>query len=72
MARLQALKQQRFLETNDAPISSTQVEGGFVGGVGKMHPLKSSNPILKATNLMHSIRLKKPRLPGLKLKMPRI
>lgn len=73
MARIQALKQQRFLETNDAPISSTQVRGGFASsGVPKFHSLKSSNPVFKATSLLHGMRIKKPRIPGLKMGMPKL
>lgn len=64
MAKLQALKQQRALETTDAPVSSYQVEGGFSGGVPKMHPLKSSGPIFKATRLLHSLHVKKIKMPG--------
>jgi len=85
MARLQALKQQRFIESSGAPTTSFQVEGG--SGVPKMHPLKSSNPILKATSMLHSLRsgigsgLRMPRIkpihmmrmPGTKIqRMPRL
>lgn len=59
MAKLQALKQQRSIETMDSPVTSTQVEGGFTSGVPKMHPLKSSNPVFKAGNMLHSLRIKK-------------
>jgi hypothetical protein len=65
MARIEALKQQRFVETSNAPVTSFQL----TGGVPKMHPLKSSNPVFKATNLIHSVKIKKPKL---KLKMPKM
>ena len=57
MARLQALKQQRFLETSDAPTSSFQVTGGS-DGVPKMHPMKSSMPVFKASSMLHALHVK--------------
>lgn len=73
MARIQALKQLRFTESSNAPISSAQVEGGFSnGGVSKMHPLKSSNPVFKAASLIHGLRTSKMRMPRLKLKLPKL
>jgi len=57
MARLQALKQQRFLETSDAPTSSRQVTGGS-DGVPKMHPMKSSMPVFKASSMIHALHTK--------------
>ena len=64
--RIQALKQQQSLEQSDAPIGTSSI----TDGVPKMHPLKSSNPVFKATSLLHGIRIRGLKLPGLKL--PRI
>jgi hypothetical protein len=69
MARLQALKQQRFLESSASPISSAQAEGS--DGVPKFHPLKSSGPVFKASSMIHSLRVKKPTMPH-SVKMPSI
>ena len=79
MAILQSLRQQHFLERSAAPMSSRMFTG-MSGGVPKMHPLKSSMPALKASSMIHGLRIKKfsmpkLRMPGLKmpsLRMPRL
>jgi len=81
MARLQALKQQSFLEHSISPASSSLVEGGAGAsdGIPKMHSFKSSNPIFKATSLLHNLKiggrggartLKRP--PSIKIRMPHL
>jgi hypothetical protein len=67
MALLQSLRQQRFTERLAAPTSSRMVSGmsGLSEGVPKMHPLKSSLPALKAGSMIHGLRIKKFKLPGL-------
>lgn len=74
MARLQSITQQHFLERQSSPMSSRMVTGmsGTSEGVPRMHPLKSSMPVFKAGNLIHSLRMKKSsmRLPS--LRMPRL
>ena len=72
MARIQALKQERFMESQNAPTTSFQMTGGSsnMGGVPKMHPLKSSNPILKSTNLFHTMKMKMPHMSGSSVHMP--
>lgn len=77
MARIQALTQQHAFEHSSAPISSRMMSGmsGVSEGVPKMHPLKSSGPIFKASSLLHIAKfkapgLKKPRMGG--MGMPRM
>lgn len=68
MARLQALKQQSALEHTFSPTSSSLIEGNTASGIPKMHPLKSSNPVFKASSLLHGLmKMKsfKPRMPKL-------
>jgi len=74
MARLQSLTQQHFLERENAPISSRMV-GGMSGkseGVPRMHPLKSSMPTLKASSLLHKLRIKKISMRMPSLRLPRV
>jgi len=61
MPRLQSLTQQHFLERQSSPISSRMLTGmsGVSEGVPKMHPLKSSMPSMKASSLLHKLRIKK-------------
>lgn len=67
MARIQALRQQHFLESSSAPISSSSVTGYAASGKAPlMHPFKSSNPVFKATSLIHSFRVKKAKIAGFK------
>ena len=56
MARIQALKQQRFIETQNAPTSSFQMEGGN-DGVPKFHSLPTSKPVFKASSLLHNLHI---------------
>jgi len=84
VARLQVLKQQSFLEHSISPASSSLVEGGAGAsdGIPKMHSFKSSNPIFKATSLLHNLKvggmksfggaraLKRP--PSIKIRMPHL
>ena len=69
MAILQSMRQQHFLERSAAPSPSRMIQGlsGFSEGVPKMHPLKSSLPTIKAASMIHNLKIKKFRLPGLKL-----
>lgn len=60
MVRLQALKQQSALEHTFSPTSSGLIEGSSFSGIPKMHPLKSSNPVLKASSMFHNL-LKLPK-----------
>lgn len=65
MAILQSLRQQHFLEKSAAPSMSKQILGmtGTSEGVPKMHPLKSSLPTIKAASMLHSLKIKKFKLP---------
>lgn len=69
MARLQSLKQSRFLESSDSPITNTQLEGGFHSRYVGSRPLSSGslNTISKASGLMHGLRLKKFKMPRLRM-----
>jgi hypothetical protein len=69
MALMQSLRQQHFVEKSAAPTSSRMIEGmsGLSEGVPKMHPLKSSMPVLKAASMMHNLKIKKFKMPSLKL-----
>lgn len=68
MARIQAIRQMSSFDKANNPMSSRMFAGNE--GVPKMHPLKSSNPVLKATQLLHGIKSRIPRLPG--MRMPRL
>lgn len=72
MARLQGLVQQRAFEHSIAPTPSRYIGGmsGASEGVPKMHPLKSSFPVFRASSMLHGLRLKTPKVPG--LRMPRV
>lgn len=74
MARLQSLTQQHFLERQSAPTSSKMISGmsGVSEGVPRMHPLKSSMPVLRAASMIHGLRMKKPSLRLPSLRMPRL
>ena len=75
MARLQSLTQQHFLERGLEPTTSRFIGGisGTSEGVPKMHPLKSSMPVFRASSLLHGLRMRKPslRLPSLSVRVPR-
>ena len=74
MARLQSLTQQHFLERQAAPLGSRMFSGlsGTSEGVPRMHPLKSSMPVMKAGSLIHGLRLKSMARPASLMKMPRM
>lgn len=77
MARIQSLLQQHSFERSLSPTPSRFVSGmsGISEGVPKMHPLPSSNPVFKAGNLVHLLRIKSFKMPGLRspsLKAPRM
>lgn len=77
MARLQSLIQMHSLERAAGPTPSRMLSGlsGSSEGVPKMHPLKSSFPVFKASSLLHGLSIKKPRafkMPTPKLHMPRL
>lgn len=65
MPRLQSLTQQHFMERNTSPTSSRFFSGmsGVSEGVPKMHPLKSSMPVFRASSLLHGLKMRTPRLP---------
>jgi hypothetical protein len=50
------------------------IQGGAGSGDGipQMHPMKSSNPIFKATSLLHGLSMKMRRPPSMKVRMPRL
>jgi hypothetical protein len=75
MPRIQAITQQHALERQASPASSRMFSGmsGSSEGVPKMHPLTSNMGLaMRAGGLIHSLRVKTPRIkiPGLRL--PRI
>ena len=69
MPRIQALVQQRSLERSASPTQSMSFKGmsGASEGVPKMHPLKSSMLMAKASNLVHGLKIKKFKLGSVKL-----
>jgi hypothetical protein len=60
MARIQALRQASFTQHSFSPMGEEKSDG-----VPKFHPLKSSNPVFKASSLIHGLKLKLPKM-GLK------
>lgn len=74
MARIQGLIQQHALERSISPVSTSYIGGmsGASEGVPKMHPLKSSNPVFKASNLIHLAKMRPPSMRIPKLRMPRV
>lgn len=74
MARLQSLTQQHFLERQSAPTMSRMITGmsGSSEGVPRMHPLKSSMPVFRASTMIHSLRIKRPSLRLPTLRLPRL
>lgn len=65
MALPEELRQRRFTERGMNPTPNRFVVGS-TGGVPKMHPLKSSNPVMKAGSLLHGLRIKKFKMPSIK------
>jgi hypothetical protein len=74
MARIQALTQQHSLERASGPTPERFLSGmsGLSEGVPRMHPLGSSNPVFKAGNLVHLLRIKSFKMPKMStgVKMP--
>lgn len=77
MARIQGLIQEHALERSFEPTPSRFISGmsGISEGVPRMHPLKSSFPVFRASSLLHGLRIRTPRIGGMglpRLGLPRL